>query len=66
MVSFSVRISGQSVALTNLVPALRFTLSMTDNLVVHGGAGLVSERTCVYWNTSEAEWRQDCRDVSGL
>ena len=59
MVSFSARIHGQSIALTNLVPALRFTLSMTEQLVAYGDAGLISERTCVFWNTTAAEWRQD-------
>ena len=59
MVRFSARIRGQSVELTNLKSLLRFTVSMTEQLLTHTDAGLVSERACVYWNTTAAAWRKD-------
>ena len=59
MVSFSARIHGQGVELMNLARPLRFTVSMTEQLLARADAGLVSERTCVYWNTTAAAWRQD-------
>ena len=59
MVCFLARIHGQSVELTNLVRPLLFTVSMTELLLVPAEAGLVSERACVYWNTTAAAWSED-------